>query len=59
MGKQVPQSDTLAERFLHHLRVEEAELVADNKRADAAKVERDKRLRQIRREIETIKGGAI
>lgn len=59
MGKQAEQPNELHERFLAYLHNERAELMKDIQRGNAKAVEDRKRLRQIEREIETIRGGAI
>lgn len=49
----------LPERFLQYLHEEESILLEDIRKGDKKAVEDRKRLRQIRREMETIRGGAI
>jgi hypothetical protein len=59
MGKQQELPSNLQERFLLYLQTERAELLREIKQGDAKAVEDRKRLRQIDREIETIRGGAL
>lgn len=49
----------LPERFLQYLQEERATEVHRLKQSDAIRVEAQKRIRQLDKEIEAIKGGAI
>lgn len=59
MSKPQEKSNNLPERFLQYLHDEEAMLLRDIRKGDEKAVEDRKRLRQIRREMEIIRGGAM
>lgn len=53
------RSENLAERFLQYLHDERAIEVERKRAADRAHLEASKRIRELDREIETIRGGAL
>lgn len=59
MGAQKQRSDDLAERFLEYLHEERAIAMEQKRAADRAYLDASKRLRELEREIATIKGGAM
>lgn len=59
MPKPQERPSSLPERFLSYLHEEEAILIQEIAKGDSKAVEDRKRLRQIRREMEIIKGGAL
>lgn len=59
MAEQKQLNEDLSLRFLSYLHEERAIALEQKKSADRAYLEASKRLREIDKEIETIKGGAI
>lgn len=59
MGAQKQRSDDLSERFLEYLHEERAIAMEQKRAADRAYLDASKRLRELDREIATIKGGAM
>lgn len=59
MRKQTERPRELPERFLQYLQQERAIEVERRKQADIQRLEANKRIRAIDKEIESIKGGAL
>lgn len=59
MSKPQERPNSLPERFVQYLQTEESNLLEEIRKNDAKAVEDRKRLRQIRRELDIIRGGAL